>query len=245
MFQSILEQGSNDVKMDSVTTTGRAQRRSDALTRERIIAAAVELLDAGGDGGLTFRALATHLSTGAGAIYWHVANKDELLAAATSDVVAQVLSGVPRRRDQRTQIRAVALGLFDAIDSHPWVGAHLSREPLQLANTQIFEAIGSQLETLGVREQDLFNAASTLTAYIWGAASQNAANARRAPSNVDRATSLAIAAERWAALDPTAYPFVHRILDQLPHHDDRTQFLAGIDFILAGLTSSRPARRNE
>ena len=45
--------------------------------------AAIEILDAEGADGLTFRALAARLTTGSGAIYWHVADKDALLAAAT------------------------------------------------------------------------------------------------------------------------------------------------------------------
>jgi AcrR family transcriptional regulator len=232
----ILEHRSNHVKMDGVAvTTGRSARRTDALSQERIIAAAIEILDDEGEGALTFRALARRLSTGAGAIYWHVANKDELLAATTSAVIARVMRAVPRHDDPRDGIRGIALGLFDAIDDHPWIGSELSRQPLQLANTVIFEEIGSKLQALDVAAGSLFDAASALANYIWGAASQNAANARNAPRDMDRATALALAAERWAALDPAEYPFVHQVLAQLPEHDDREQFLAGIDFILAGI----------
>ena len=46
----------------------RAQRREEPLSRERIVAAAVELLDTAGEGGLTFRALTERLATGPGAI---------------------------------------------------------------------------------------------------------------------------------------------------------------------------------
>ncbi|MEV7802916.1 TetR family transcriptional regulator [Microbispora sp. NPDC088329] len=58
------------------------ERRQEPLSRERIVGAAVELLDTVGEGGLTFRALAERLATGPGAIYWHVTGKTELLAAA-------------------------------------------------------------------------------------------------------------------------------------------------------------------
>ena len=44
----------------------QAQRRTDALSRERIVDAAIELLDAEGESGLTFRALAARLATGPG-----------------------------------------------------------------------------------------------------------------------------------------------------------------------------------
>ena len=74
------------------TRTRRSQRRTEALSRERIIEAAVELLDADGEGGLTFRVLTERLATGPGAIYWHVANKDELLSTATNDVIGGVMA---------------------------------------------------------------------------------------------------------------------------------------------------------
>ena len=77
--------------------TRKSERRTEALSRERIVEAAVELLDAAGAGGLTFRALTERLATGPGAIYWHVANKGELLGAATEAVVAALTAAVDGR----------------------------------------------------------------------------------------------------------------------------------------------------
>ncbi len=89
----ILEQCSSYVKMVLMATkTQRTERRADALSKERIVEAAIEILDADGESALTFRALAARLATGSGAIYWHVANKNELLAAATDDVIARVMT---------------------------------------------------------------------------------------------------------------------------------------------------------
>ena len=53
-----------------------------------VVAAAVEILDAGGEDALTFRALAGRLETGSGAIHWHVADKKELLAASAEHVMS-------------------------------------------------------------------------------------------------------------------------------------------------------------
>jgi len=95
------------------TRARRSQRRTEALSRERIVENAVELLDSAGEGGLTFRALTEHLATGPGAIYWHVANKSELLGAATEAVVAAALA-IERAESAdspQDEIRAVALGL--------------------------------------------------------------------------------------------------------------------------------------
>ena len=57
------------------------------LSKSRVVEAAIAILDAEGEAALTFRALTANLETGAGAIYWHVSNKDELLAAAAEQVI--------------------------------------------------------------------------------------------------------------------------------------------------------------
>jgi AcrR family transcriptional regulator len=80
---------------------------------------AIDLLDTAGESGLTFRALSERLATGPGAIYWHVAGKSELLAAATDRAVTIALAAWTTRPPGR--IHAVALGLFDAIEGHPWL----------------------------------------------------------------------------------------------------------------------------
>ena len=219
------------------TRTQRTERRTDALSKERIVEAAIEILDTGGENALTFRALAARLTTGSGAIYWHVANKSELLAAAADDVIGRVMAGVVGGAPPREAIRALALGVFDAIDAHPWVGTHLSREPWQSAMPQLFEGIGGRLQELGVPERAQFDSASAIVNYVLGVAGQNAANARMLVHGPDRVAFLEMVAERWTRLDPAQYPFVHQVAAQLPEHDDREQFLAGIDLILAGITA--------
>jgi AcrR family transcriptional regulator len=233
-----LEQRSRYVKMGLMATRAqRAERRTDALSKERIVEAAIGILDTGGESALTFRALTARLATGAGAIYWHVANKDELLAAATNDVIARAMTGVVGDAEPRQAIRALALGVFDAIDAHPWVGTQLSREPWQSAVLQIFEGIGEQLQALGVPGRAQFDCASALLNYVLGLAGQYAAGARLIPRGTDRSTFLATVAAQWAQRDPAQYPFVHQMAAQLAGHDDREQFLAGIDLILAGITT--------
>jgi AcrR family transcriptional regulator len=231
-----LEQRSSYVKMMLMATqTQRTKRRTDALSKERIVEAAIEILDADGESALTFRALAARLATGPGAIYWHVANKNELLAAATNNVIARVMTDVVSGAGPRETIRAIALGVFDAIDAHPWVGTQLSGEPWQSAVMEMFEGIGGQLLALGVPERSQFDCASALVNYVLGLAGQYAAGARLLARETDRSAFLATVAARWTRLDPAEYPFVHRMAAQLAGHDDREQFLAGIDLILAGI----------
>ncbi|MEU8818772.1 TetR/AcrR family transcriptional regulator [Actinoplanes sp. NPDC048796] len=215
----------------------RNTRRSDALSRERIVEAAVEVLDANGEAGLTVRALTAHLSTGRGAIYHHVANKEGLLAAAADEIVGRVTAGAGDDEDPERAIRALALGIFDAIDAHPWVGTQLSREPWQPAVFRIWKSLGSHLRRLGVPGPARADAGSALVNYVLGAAAQYAAGARRAAGDADRKAYLETVAAQWAYHDPD--PMVREAASQLPDHDDREQFLAGVDIFLTGVIARR------
>lgn len=214
----------------------RAGQRAEARTKAQIVEAAIVILDEEGEAALTFRALAARLATGPGAIYWHVANKADLLGAATDHVVAQAVTGIGASAEEpEAAIRAIALALFDAFDAHPWIGAQLSLAPGRTGMLQVFEAIGSRLQPLGVPQTARFHAWSALVNYIFGVAAQNADNARRRRGALTREALLRTIAEGWKQLDATDYPFLHEIAEQLPGHDDREQFLAGIDLVLAGI----------
>ena len=129
--------------------------------------------------------------------------------------------------------------MFDAIDAHPWVGGQLSRDPWQYAVLRILEGVGGQVQALGVPEGAQFNAATALLSFILGLAGQYAAGARLFARDTDRTAFLGAIAARWAQLDPAEHPFVRQVATQLPEHDDREQFLAGIDLILAGIENVR------
>lgn len=230
----------------------RPERRQEPLSRERIVGAAVELLDTVGERGLTFRALAERLATGPGAIYWHITGKAELLGAATDAVVTAAVTAGPTGAADSPQdaVRAVALGLWDATEAHPWLATQLatqlSRTPWGTVAPRIFESLGRQVQAMGVPEAHWFTASSALMHYILGAAGQNAANsASTGPvgADVDRDEFLDTVSTAWEGLDPDAYPFTRAVADQVRGHDDREQFLAGITLVLTGITAlHRPGR---
>jgi AcrR family transcriptional regulator len=214
------------------------ERREEALSRERIVNAAIELLDDEGEAGLTFRALANRLATGPGALYWHIANKSELLVAATDAVIARALDALGPAATPRDAVRNLALGVFETIDARPWVGTQLARAPWETPTLQIFERIGRQVQALGISVSAQFTCASALLSYIVGVSIQNAANGRLA-SPMNRADFLDKEAARWSELDADQYPFTRNVAAQLREHDDRDEFLAGIELILTGVAASR------
>ena len=219
-----------------VKKAGSGQRREESLSRDRIIEASIELLDSVGEGGLTFRTLSERLATGPGAIYWHIANKNDLLTAACDAIVARTMEARVVGTTPQATIRALALGMFDAIDVHPWVGSALTRASGQLPVLRILEHIGQQVRALGVPHKKQWTTASALLNYILGVGGQNAANGQLARTlGNDRSDFLGAVATAWSRLDPDEYPFARSVAGQLLAHDDRVDFLAGIDLILRGI----------
>lgn len=223
--------------------TRNNQRREESLSRDRIIEASIALLDSSGEDGLTFRALSERLATGAGAIYWHIPNKSELLAAACDAIVARAMSAPLSGATPEESIRAVALGMFDAIDAHPWVGSALTHAAAHLPMVRILERIGQQVRALGVPDREQWSAVGTLLNYIFGVGGQNAANGQLARARgLDRSDFLETVATAWSELDPDEYPFTRSMAGQLRVHDDRADFLAGVDLILDGIKALRGDR---
>ncbi|MDO5513048.1 TetR family transcriptional regulator [Corynebacterium sp.] len=62
------------------------------LTRETIIDAAVTILDTYGLADMTMRRVATSLGVAPGALYWHIANKQQLITAIAEEILAPVLA---------------------------------------------------------------------------------------------------------------------------------------------------------
>src|SRR5215469_10975749 len=62
-----------------------------ALTREKVVRAALRLLDKVGLDGLTLRKLATELRVQAPALYWHFKNKQELLDEMATSVLTEAI----------------------------------------------------------------------------------------------------------------------------------------------------------
>jgi AcrR family transcriptional regulator len=220
-----------------------SQRREESLSRDRIVEASIELLDSSGEDGLTFRILSERLATGPGAIYWHIANKSDLLIAACDAVVARTMEATLAGAKPKATIRALALGMFDVIDAHPWVGSALAQAPGEMPMVRILERLGQQVRAFGVADDTQWAVVGALLNYILGVGGQNAANGQLARARgLNRSDFLEAVATAWSQLDPHEYPFTRSVAGQVRTHDDRMDFLAGIDLILRGIDS--PRRRN-
>jgi AcrR family transcriptional regulator len=93
----------------------------DTLTRDQIVQAAVELLDAEGLEGLNMRSLGKSLGSAATAVYWHVGSKDNLIALAADQAWHEIALPDLATTDWRTAATRMATGLHAMLTSHPWL----------------------------------------------------------------------------------------------------------------------------
>ena len=95
--------------------------RSDTLTREQIVTAAIDLLDTEGLQGLNMRALGQRLGSAATAVYWHLGSKDDLVALAGDQVWTEIALPDLTASDWRTAATSMATDLYAMLTRHPWL----------------------------------------------------------------------------------------------------------------------------
>lgn len=158
----------------------RTYRAAPPLTRDRIVEAAIALLDSDGPDGLTMRRLAERLGAGPTTLYWHVRTKDDVLDLALDEIFGEV--PIPEPGDWRTDVRALISGWRAVMIRHPWAPALLGRPmlgPNVLTRTEFLQAA---LVRGGFDGVPLAAATHGLANYVIGAALTQAAATRPAVS---------------------------------------------------------------
>jgi AcrR family transcriptional regulator len=202
-------------------------RGEPPLSRERIVAAAVELLDAEGIDGLTMRRLADRLGSGVMSLYWHVDNKEDVFDLALDSVLEY--RGPPQTggpRDWREEVLHMLEDWRAGMLRHPWSASLLPSRALGSNILARLELLSKTLSGAGVADADLNVAIWSLWNYVMGA---TVTRASFDLSDDDRAA----AQQRLERLGER-YPTIERsrlLLDS----DWDGAFRKGLDFLLDGL----------
>lgn len=203
----------------------REPRPEAPLSRARIVAAAVELLDEEGIDGLTMRRLAERLGSGVMSLYWHVNNKDDVIDLALDLVLA--FRGT-LETDGSRHWRAEILMMLDdwraSMLRHPWSAALLPRRVLGPNVLGRLELLSRTLSRAGVAEADLNAAIWSIWNFVMGA---TVTRANFDVPDADRAAvQQHVAGERYPAIERS------RLLSD---SDWDGAFRKGLDFLLDGL----------
>ncbi|MBT2212552.1 TetR/AcrR family transcriptional regulator [Actinomadura sp. NEAU-AAG7] len=222
----------------------RKRRERLALDRGQIVAAAVALLDEQGLPALTMRGLATRMNVAANALYWHVANKDELIELVVDEIYGEMSPPVaddPARWGEA--VSRCGHSARDVVLRHPWVASllvgevgvtHLGPNLMLLTDRML-----TLLRAAGFDLAEADRAAKTVFTYVLGAATSEAAA-------LNKITLAGDTEAEWLdALGPTLtqitgpYPQLATLFDSLTGTDPRTtrddQFDYGLRRLLDGL----------
>lgn len=112
----------------------------EPLNRDRIVAAAVALVDTDGVDALSMRTLAGRLGCAPMSLYNHVADKDELLTAMLEAIADEIEPPEPDR-EPLDAIRARAISTRAALARHPWAAELWQRSVPGPARTRLMEEL--------------------------------------------------------------------------------------------------------
>ncbi|MGO7154680.1 TetR/AcrR family transcriptional regulator [Rhizobium leguminosarum] len=206
----------------------RQEPRSEPpLSLERIVATAVDLLDAEGVDGLKMRRLADRLGSGAMSLYWHVGNKEEVFDLALDSVLEY--RGPPdivKSRDWRGEIVHMLEDWRASMLRHPWSASLLPRRALGPNILIRLELLSKTLSGAGVTDADLNVAIWSLWNYVIGATITRA--------NFDLSDDDRAAAQQRLTGLSQHYPTIERSRLLLDNDWDGA-FRKGLDFLLDGL----------
>jgi AcrR family transcriptional regulator len=211
------------------------------LSRERVLETAVAFADRHGLESLSMRKLADELRVAAMSLYYHVPNKVELLDGMI-DIVFSEIELPSTDDDWKTAMRTRALSTREVLGRHRWaVGLMEGRTTHGPANLALHNAVLGCLRAAGFSLEMTVHAYSVQDSYIYGFALQE--------TDMSPETS-----DDFAAVAEQQMETYKDVLAEYPHlvevvggyvakagYDYATEFLFGLDLILAGLDELRDA----
>ena len=214
-------------------STEPAAKPRTALSRERVLRAAVALADQSGIASLTMRKLGEALGVEAMSLYNHVANKDDLLDVMIDLVFSEI--GLPSSEDDwKTAMRQRGISVREVLSRHRWaVGLMESRTSPGPATLRHHDAVIGTLRDAGFSIELAAHAYSALDSYIYGFALQEPSLPFDTPQETAEVAEAII-----AQLSPGEYPHLTELAVEYvlqPGYDYANEFVYGLELILDGL----------
>jgi AcrR family transcriptional regulator len=219
-----------------------SSRTTEPLSRERIVATAIELADQEPSGEVTMRALAGTLGVRSPmALYRYVGSKDGL-----ADLMADQIYGrltVRRGEGWRPALRELGTSGWAAVQGHPWFARlAFSRPPLGPHALALYDAALAELDPLDLPATTRMGFVNTVLGHVLGSGlallEERTMRARiGVTSDEDLAASAAPYLERIA--ETGEYPhFIRWATDPGRHAAPPQTFEAILEWLLDGLAAT-------
>jgi AcrR family transcriptional regulator len=215
------------------------------LTRERIITAAVELIEREGADAVSMRRIASQLGTGVMSLYDHVPSK----AALLDGVAERVLSGIDVTTEPGTsweeQIRVQARAFWQVARVYPRSTMVVVSRPVDSAATlRPIEYALATLRGAGFGGEDAVRVVRTFVAYVVGTLVREVGVTPGLEPQRPLGQDPAVLAADRPFLDPAEFPQVMSVSAALLNRDFDADFEFGLDLLIRAVAELRPAQRN-
>jgi AcrR family transcriptional regulator len=203
-----------------------ADPQRQPLTREKIVDAALVLLERDGLQGLSMRKLAHELDAGAATLYWHVGDKEQLLGLLLDRIVGENEVPEPDPEHWQEQLKAFARSTRRMFKSR--------RDAAQLSMGRIpngpnslpkMEAALALLAAASLPPKVISYAADMFALYVGAFAYEES----MPPPDTERMGDF------LKTLPPEQFPFMSGLADELMAGDADERFEWALDLLIAGL----------
>jgi AcrR family transcriptional regulator len=222
----------------------RKPEKRTPLTRERALAAAMTIADTEGIGALTMRRVAKELGVEAMALYYHVANKEDLLDGMIDLVFSEIVVPLPGG-DWVEAMRELASSARVVLLRHPWAVSLMdSRTAPGPATLRHHEDVIGLHRAAGLSMASSAHIYALLDAFVYGFVIQEVA----LPSQGDAAAMQEGGEQVVQAMPIDEFPNMHAFMAEhvmQPGYSFSAEFDFGLDLILRGLAEAeRPKESN-
>jgi AcrR family transcriptional regulator len=212
---------------------------SGKITREAVLAAALQIIDRDGADGLSMRRLARALNRDPMILYRHAPNKAALLDGVAETVLAQ-LDVNASDPDWAGQLRAVARNYRTLALAHPHVVPLIVTRPLATplglrppGTLRPLEAILSLLTRAGFSGPDSLHIYRALFGFLHGHVLNELQELVENPDETDDLLRLGL-----HRLPITEFPLLRGLAPALAAYDGAAELERGLDMLLEGLTTA-------
>ena len=196
------------------------------LTREKIVDAALTLLERDGLQGISMRKLAQELDAGAATLYWHVGDKEQLLNLLLDRIVGENQVPEPDPENWQEQLKVFARSTRQMF-SNTRDAAQLSmgRIPNGPNSLPMMERTLALLASAALPPRVISYAADMFALYVGAFAYEES----MPPPDVEQMGAF------LKTLPPEQYPLMTGLADDLMAGDPDERFEWALDLLIAGL----------
>jgi AcrR family transcriptional regulator len=144
--------------------------RTRTTSREELVRAAIEIIDAHGLEAVSMRTLGRSLGVSTMGLYRYVQTKEELLALVPEHLLLTTAEAVLRSDSSATALRAVADGLRAVLESHPRAAPLFARPTPGPVMSRAGAHCTTLLQNEGARPEEAFEMVRAVVAQVVGEA---------------------------------------------------------------------------